>query len=360
MATRRNAARPRRGALALVVAWVGLMGGGFLLAPGASAATTVPVHIKDLTPPLVSINAGDSVAFDDQIQDKTVQVGGGGGLLPSLVSAVVHTDVTLGIPDNQQKNQHVLKPGDPAFVYRFDQTCATCMITYTYRVTVPDSSITGSLLTTVTNQALAQMPQNQVVTYNGQQTTVTIGAPTPFLVNTLVPLPNLPGANLPQLPQLNLPNPTSLLPGTPKIGAVPGGTTQMTNPGKTGPKGIDGSLYAYQVPNGIPQMAPQGHAAPAFDPSRLTGGSSSAGSSGYAPGGSGGQAGTVDGASVPVFGESGSLGGANLADASAQRSSGSGSQGSALPVPALVAIVAMVGVVAALVRTHQARRAAGR
>lgn len=346
MATGRIRWNPRRGVPALVVAVLGLTAGALSLAPGASAATTVPVHIQDLTPPLVNINPGDSVAFDDQIQDKTVQVGGPGGLLPSVISVVVHTDVTLGIPDDQPQNQHVLKPGDPAYVRQFTQSCTTCTITYTYSASVPNTSVTGSLLSSVTSQAIAQMPQNQVVTFNGQQTTVQIGIPTPFLVNTLVPLPNLPGVNLPQLPRINVPNPGGLLPkpGVP----VPGGTQTITTTTTTTTRqGIAGDQYFYDVPGAVPHMAPQGSsAAAAFDPSRLTGSGRLGSSGGSTAGGAGGQAGGHDSAPVPVFGL-----------ASAEQPVGSGSQAT-LPAAALVAVVALVGAAAALVRTHLASRAA--
>jgi hypothetical protein len=40
---------------------------------------------------------------------------------------------------------------------------------------------------------------------------VAIGVPTPFIVNTLIPLPDLPSSNLPQLPVIDVP---TLLPGT--------------------------------------------------------------------------------------------------------------------------------------------------
>jgi hypothetical protein len=351
MATGRVRRISGRGVPVLVLAWTGLMGGSFLLAPGASAATTVPVHIKDLTPPLVSVDPGDSVAFDDQIQDKTVQVGGAGGLLPSLVSAVVHTDVTLGIPDDQPNHQHVLKPGDPPFVQQFQSSCLTCTITYTYRVSVPDTSVVGSVLSTVTSQAIALMPQNQVVTFNGQQTTVTIGVPTPFIVNTLVPLPNLPSVNVPQLPQINVPKPGNLGGVLPTPGTQVGGGTQTitTTTTTTTLHGIDGAQYAYLVGGGVPQMSPLGSAArAAFDPSRLTGtaGSSTGSTSG---GGAAGRAGDPGSGPVPVF----ALDGANLAGASAQRPVAQ----QPVPVPALIALVALAGVAAALVRTHRGRRA---
>ena len=70
------------------------------------------------------------------------------------------------------------------------------------------ASSTPETVNTVTSQAVAAMPQNQVVTYNGKQTTVAIGVPTPFIVNTLLPLPTLPSVSLPQLPKVNVPAPS--------------------------------------------------------------------------------------------------------------------------------------------------------
>lgn len=320
----------RRGAAALGLTGLAVAAGAVVLAPGASAATTVPVHIRDLTPPLVSINPGDSVAFDDQIQDKTVQVGGGSGLLPSTLTVVVHTDVTLGIPDDKPEHQHQLKPGDPAFVQRFDQSCTTCTITYTYRATVPGGSLAGSALNAATSQAIASLPQNQVVTFDNQQVNVQIGVPTPFIVNTLVALPNLPGVNLPQLPPVQVPTPG--LPGAPTLPGLtaPTGTSFLTTTTTTTTRtGIGGDQYTYLTGVDAPAMAPQPGGTRAFDPSSVVPGS------GSGPGQPG------------------------LADASAtstvQRSSSS-----PLSVPALAAVLALAGAAAALARVHQLSRRGAR
>src|SRR3954466_7480548 len=219
MATGRIRRGARRGIAAIVLGWLAILVGSVLLAPSASAEPAVRVDIRDLTPPLVSVDAGGKVTFADAIEDKTVQVGGG-GLLPSLVTVVVHTDVTLGLPSGT----HGLKQGQE-WAETFPRSCVGCTITYTYRVTVPDTSIVGSVLNTVTGQAVAAMPQNQVVTYNGKQTTVNIGVPTPFLVNTLLPLPNLPSVNLPQVPQVTVQVPSS--------GGLPAPQGGTTVPGQT-------------------------------------------------------------------------------------------------------------------------------
>jgi hypothetical protein len=363
MATGRIRRTARRGAIALVLGWVAVMVGSVLIAPSASADPQVTVYVRDLTPPLVSVDAKGTVTFVNQIQDKTVQVGGG-GLLPSLVNAVVHTDVTLGLPSGPHTLQS--QPADqpqpqPASSWqeKFTSSCLTCTITYTYRVTVPSSSVVGSLLTTVTGKAVALMPQNQVVTYNGKQLTVAIGVPTPFIVNTLIPLPNLPSVNLPSQVTVTVPGtgagglPT---PGgaTPSTGVV---TTTTTTTTTSGAQGVDGEQYAYDTGAGAPKMAPADKAAAtAFDPSRFAkSGSSSYGA--YLAGGSGGIPGSYDGASVPVFGQLAGLDGSTLDDAASTTTRPASSSSSALPVPALIAVVALAGVVAALVRTHQANRA---
>jgi hypothetical protein len=356
MATGRITRSARRGLVAIVLGWLAVLVGSVLLAPSASADPTAKVEIRDLTPPLVTVDAGGKVTFTNLIEDKTVQVGGG-GLVPSLVTATVHTDVALGLPSGA----HPLKKGE-SWAETFPSSCVGCTITYTYRVTVPDSSIVGSVLNTVTSQAVAAMPQNQVVNYNGQQTTVAIGAPTPFIVNTIVPLPNLPSVNLPQVPQVTVQVPslggttipqggTSAVPGTQTI-------TTTTTTGTTA-QSVPGTQYTYDTGAGAPQMAPvDTAAAAAFDPSRFSAAGGGAPSGSSSAGGSGGVAGQYDGASVPVFGQLAGLNGSDLETAdSAAAAPGAGSA-PALPVPALAAVVALAAVTAALVRTHQAHRAA--
>lgn len=349
--------RMRRGALrtaaAFVLGCLALVGGLVAFAPSAAADPAVTVYVRDLTPPLVSVDQNGTVTFINQIQDKTVGVTVG----LSVIDATVHTDVTLVLPSGK----HVLQAQpqtDPnpepnsSWKEQFKQSCLTCTITYTYRVTVPNSSIVGAALNTVVAQAAAAMPQSQVVNYNGQQTTVQIGVPTPFIVNTLVPLPNLPSVNLPNLPQVNVPLPG--VPGAvnpPSVPGVPGvsqGTTSITTTTTTTTlHGIDGSLYAYDTGNGAPQLAPEGAGSAAFQSSRVSGSDSS---SQFLAGGAGGVPGVSDSSSTAVYG----LDGTRLSDASAQSPA---RNGSALTIPALVAVVCLAGAFAALVRTAQRRRA---
>src|SRR3954470_11549651 len=282
MATGRIKRSARRGLAAIVLGWLAILVGSVLLAPSASADSQVDFPIRDLTPPLVSVDAGGTVTFSNAIQDKPVQVGG--GLLPSLVTAVVHTDVTLGLPSGAHALQGGKNPADK-WAETFPSSCVGCTITYSYRVTVPDSSIVGSVLNSVTSQALAAMPQNQVVNYNGQQTTVAIGVPTPSVVNTLLPLPNLPSVNLPQVPQVTVQVPS--LGGTtipqPSGGTVPGTQTiQTTTTTGTTPQSVPGTQYTNDRGAGAPQRARvDTAAAAAFAPSRFSaaGGGTPSGSS---------------------------------------------------------------------------------
>jgi hypothetical protein len=361
MATGRIRRGARRGIAALVLGWLAILVGSVLMAPSASADPTARVDIRDLTPPLVSVDAGGKVTFANAIEDKTVQVGG--GLLPSLVTVVVHTDVTLGLPSGAHGLQGGANP-DQEWTETFPSSCVGCTITYTYRVTVPDTSIVGSVLTTVTSQAVAAMPQNQVVTYNGKQTTVTIGVPTPFLVNTVLPLPNLPSVNLPQIPQVTVQVPSLGGVTIPQGGTntVPGTQTVTTTTTGTTAQSVPGTQYAYDTGAGAPQMAPvDTAAAAAFDPSRFFVPGQSAGTpdrSTGSGGGAGGVAGQYDGASVPVFGQLAGLNGSDLAEADSTAAAPGSASAPALPVPALAAVVALAAVTAALVRTHQAHRAA--
>src|SRR3954471_14971952 len=174
----------RRGIAALVVGWLGVLVTSVLLAPSASAAPSATVAIRDLTPPVVSVDAGGSVTFVNQLQDKALKVGGTGGLLPATVDVTVHTDVTLRLPSGTTP-----LPVGASVTETFAQSCLTCTVTYAYRM---DG---GSALTSaVTDAATAMLPA--------------LPLPTPFVVNTLVPLPNLPSVNLPQLPQVNVPVPS--------------------------------------------------------------------------------------------------------------------------------------------------------
>jgi hypothetical protein len=331
MATGRIRRSARRGIAAAMLGWLGVVGGVLLLAPGASAAPTATVTINDVTPPAVSVDAGGSVTFVNAIADKTVSVG---GVLP--VNAVVHTDVTLNLPSGSK----ALAPGQ-SLAQAFAQTTAFT-ITYAYRVD-------GATLAAVSGL----VPP--------------VKAPTPFVVNTLAPaLPNVPSVGLPPLPPVTVP-PLTPPPGdtpvpTPPVGEQP----PPSDPPGEGPAGGDGGIvggatgdgYTYGTNGAAPQMSPSDiAAAAAFDPSRFyVPGRSLGGPDRVGSGGSGGMAGSYDGASVPVFGQLAGLDGSSLDEESAQEAAASSPAAQALPAAALAAVVALAAVTAALVRTHQAAR----
>jgi hypothetical protein len=150
-------------------------------------------------------------------------------------------------------------------------------------------------------------------------------------------------------------------------GPIPGAPTEspLTPPGEApadgpAPQALPGG---YQYDNGIgaAQLSPSAFsAAAAFDPSRYYLPGSSLGGpdrTDSSSNGSGGVAGSYDGASVPVFGQLGGLDGSGLDDPNAQEAASSSAGSPALPAAALAAVVALAAVTAALVRTHQASRA---
>jgi hypothetical protein len=338
MATGRIRRSARRGLAVAVLGWLGVAAFAVFMAPSASADPQVTVPIRDLTVPTVYVDAGGTVTFANQIQDKTVQVGG--GLLPTVTSVTATTEVSLTLPSGTKP----LAPGAQV-AEKFASSCLNCVVTFTYKL---QSNV--SLTQPLTDAALGLLPP--------------LPAPTPFVVNTLVPLPNLEGVNVPQLPPVTLPN---LPGGTPPAGpgpVPPSGTVIGQPPAAGGPapiEGAPGDQYTYNTGAGAPQLSPADIvAASAFDPSRY-----------YVPGrslggpdrkdssanGSGGVAGSYDGASVPVFGQLAGLDGAALDDQSAQETASSSTASQALPAAALAAVVALAAVTAALVRTHQASRA---
>ncbi len=336
----------RRGVAGALLLWLAMLG-AVLVAPSASADPDgrvdplVEVLVRDLTPPYVSVDDGDTVRFTNQIQDKTVQVGGG-GLLPTLVSVTARTEVTLTMPSGTR----VLPPG-VSWDETIDRDCSlpgivdVCLIGYTYRL-----QSNASLTSALTDAALRLLPPLPV--------------PTPFVVTTL-PLPNLPGVDLPQLPVVDVP---TLVPGLADV--VPQVVPQVRPPAvqpppaalppAAGPSGVDGRPYAYDTGTGAAAMSPTGSVARVLDLTRSTP------ASGAAPGaasadGSGGGAEGYDGASVPVFGRLSGLDGA-LHEESAT-SADPGARTDALPLLALVAVVALAAATAALVRTQLAARFGG-
>ncbi|SFL61505.1 hypothetical protein SAMN04488085_11451 [Geodermatophilus ruber] len=319
----------------MLLGWLAAVGGSVLLAPGASAAPSETVAIRDLTPPVVSVDAGGSVTFVNQIQDKTVQVGVG----PlGLVNVTVQTDVSLRLPSGAR----ALQPGQRV-TERFDSSCVTCAITYTYRA-LSGPGLTDALL----GQAIATLPG------------LPVGVP--FVVNTVLPLPNLPSVNLPSPPPITVPLPVPSV-APPVASPTPG--PEAPAPGAPAPAPqapaptVGGTPYSYDTGGTAVAMSPVDEAvAAAFDPARAGVANRPGLTAGGAAGGSGGVPGTYDGASVPVFGQLAGLNGTMIEEESSDTdvAAAPGGAGQALPLPALVAVVALAGTTAALVRTHLARR----
>jgi hypothetical protein len=348
MATGRIRRSARRGLAAAVLGWLGVAAASVVAAPPASAASSYIVHIKDLTPPVASVDRNGTVRFIDEIPNKTVQVGGG-GLIPSLVSVTAKTQVTLTLPSGDHPLEPTTDPAHPNALSAWDEvfptTCVTCKITYRYEL-----SSGSSLTAAISDAAIRALPRLPV--------------PTPFVVNTLIPLPNVPSVGLPKLPPITVPGITGLLPKLPNL-PVPtlpkGGTVFPKTPTPAAPTiaGIPGNIYSYLDADGTPQLAPAGTvAAPGFDSSRYFGtsaGSSGAGSSGSGSGSSAGSSGN-GGVSVPVYPQQGARTVSGLATDSAQRPAPIG--GRTFPAVALAAVLVLGAATVGLVRTFRARRSA--
>ncbi|SEL24154.1 hypothetical protein SAMN04515665_11054 [Blastococcus sp. DSM 46786] len=336
MATGRIRRSARRGVAVALLGWLGITAASVTATPAASAAPTATVPIRDLTQLIVSIDEGGAVTFVNELQDRTLQVGGG-GLLPSLVSVTASTEVTLTVPSGQR----TLAPG-ASVTERFDRSCVTgCWLTFTYSMT-SGAALTQPLID-ATTALLPPLPR-----------------PQPLVVNTLLPLPNVPGVNLPQLPPVTLPaTPPSATPPPAPAPEAPQPPTTAQPPAQAGPapQDVPGDQYTYETGSGgAAQLLPGARAAAAaFDPSRfvlpgLTGSSADGG-------GSGGVTGTYDGAAVPEFGQLAGLSTpAPGGEDAGQVVSATGARPVTLPVAALAAVVALAAVTAALVRTAQAAR----
>ena len=331
MASGRIRQSARRGLGAAVLGWLGMATAAVLLAPSASAAPTATVTIRDLTPPVASVDAGGSVTFVNEIAAKTVRVP------VTNLAVTVRTDVTLSLPSGNKP----LAPGQRV-TERFASTCTSCAITYTYRAEgAPLSAVVG------------QLPA--------------LPARTPFVVQTIVPdLPELPTVNVPELPAVEVPpvpgpgDPPVPAPGpAPAPRAAPAPAPGADGGPAAGPAPVSGNQYSYSTSGGVRMSPADAGAAAAFDPARFSGGSDSFGTGGGS--GSGGLPGGYDGASVPVFGELAGLSGAELEEeSSGEELAGSSAAAQTLPVAALAAVVALATVTAALVRTHQAQRTSKR
>jgi hypothetical protein len=301
------------------------------MAPSASAAPQETVAIQTLTPPVKSVDRGGKITFVNQVPAYSTGVS-----LPLVgsVSATVNTDVSVTFFGQKRDLQF----GQSA-TWTFPDPATAGSITYGYRI-VPQAGLAANVANQVVSTVAGTLPPAPVNL--------------PYVVETLAPLPTLPGANLPQLPQVTvpLPNPGGTVPppNDPDVPPTDGGVT----PPPAGEQTIDGApgdQYTYNTGGGAPQLSPADMAAAsAFDPSRYE-------VPGRRLGGSGGVAGSYDGASVPVFGQLDGLDAPSLDDQSTQEVAAASSTATqTLPAAALAAVVALAAVTAALVRTHQASR----
>jgi hypothetical protein len=333
METGRIRRSARRGIAVAVLGWLGVASLSVLMAPSASAAPQETVEIMNFTPPVKSVDKGGQITFVNKIP--TQNKGGIAIPLVGSVSATIYTDVSVTF-FGQKKD---LQFGQSA-AWTFADPATAGSITYTYRI-VPQAGLAAAVANQVVSTVAASLPPAPVNV--------------PYVVETLVPLPTLPGVNVPQLPQVNVQVPT--LPSAPGTLTPPVDPPGGPNPGPapTPVNGVDGTQYTYTTGGVGPQLSPAGiAAASAFDPSRIAPAGNSTSGSGR---GSGGVPGGYDGASVPVFGQLAGLDGSGLDDQSAQRDASSATPAQTLPAAALAAVVALAAVTAALVRTHQASRA---
>jgi hypothetical protein len=343
MATGRIRRSAQRGIVLAVLGWLGVAATAVFMAPSASAAPQETVEIMNFTPPVKSVDKGGQITFVNKIP--TQNSGGISIPLVGSVSATIYTDVSVTFFGQKRDLQF-----GQWTAWNFADPATAGSITYTYRI-VPQAGLAAAVANQVVNTVAASLPPAPVNV--------------PYVVQTLVPLPTLPGVNLPQLPQVNVQVPT--LPGAPGAPTPPTGTVPFQPPAAAGGptpaavSGIDGNQYTYTTGGVGRQLSPSATAAAsAFDPARLATADSGSGTSGGGSGttsGSGGLAGGYDGASVPVFGQLSGLNGSGLDDQSAQQDASSATPAQTLPAAALAAVIALAAVTAALVRTHQASRA---
>ena len=321
----------RRTLAAVVLGWLAALAGAVLLAPAASAGTTVT--IGKTAPAPLTLHPGDPVTFVNGLAPLPVTVP---GVVPA--KATVLTIETLGGPCGG----HALAPG-ASYTQAFSQT-GTCPISYAY-------SAQGAPLAAV--QGLVPplpSPTSLIVTVLQAVSSVVSSAAPPPPAPAPVPVP------------VPLPAPA---PGGGGSGGTSGGTgaTGTTTTGSSG-GGVSGGTV------GAPAQAPQAVAAGPVSASSPAGtgpgsGSGSGSGSGFRSGGSGSGLASLGhgGASVPVArllaGQIDTpLSDGNAGSSTTPAAATDGGTAPALPIAALAAVVALSTVVAVLVRTHLAARSA--
>src|SRR5687768_8774173 len=93
MATGRIRRSARRGIAAAMLGWLGIVGTAVALAPTASAAPSATIEIRNVTPPVASVDPGGQVVFVNKIPAVNkggISIAGIAGL-----SATVNTDVSV-------------------------------------------------------------------------------------------------------------------------------------------------------------------------------------------------------------------------------------------------------------------------
>src|SRR3954471_24946763 len=225
MASGRIRRSARRGLAVAVLGWLGVAAVSVLMAPNASAAPQETVEIMNVTPPVKSVDKGGKVTFVNKIPAQNK--GGISIPLVGTVSATVFTDVSVTF-FGQKKDLQT----DQSAAWTFNYPATGGSITYTYRIW-PHARLAATIANQVVNAVAASLPP----------ATVNV----PYVVETLVPLPTLPGANVPQLPQVNvqvptLPDTTTPVPPT----DVPPTQPPTNDPTPNGTTGIDGNQYTYE------------------------------------------------------------------------------------------------------------------
>ncbi|TKJ26481.1 hypothetical protein [Blastococcus sp. CCUG 61487] len=202
MATGRIRRTARRGVAAAVLGWLSVAALAVVLATPAGAAPSATIEIRNLTPPVASVDPGGTVTFVNKIPAENR---GGIDLGILSVSATIYTDVTVSFFGEQR----ALQP-EQSTSWKFSAPATAGTITYTYRV-VPQANLPlGITVNDVVNRTLASLPP--------------LPAPIPYVVQTIAPaVPNLPSIGLPPLPQVTVPLPplSGALPAPPQTPGAP-------------------------------------------------------------------------------------------------------------------------------------------
>src|SRR3954467_3232559 len=209
MASGRIRRSARRGLAVAVLGWLAVAAMAGFMAPSASAAPQETVEIMNFTPPVKSVDKGGKLTFVNKIPAQNK----GGISIPLVgsVSATVYTDVSVTF-FGQKKD---LQP-DQSAAWTFNDPATAGSITYSYRI-VPQAGTPAAAVNQIVSTVAASLPPAPVNV--------------PYVAETLVPLPTLPGVNVPQRPQVNVRGPP--LPGPPGTPTPPVDPPGGPNPDPT-------------------------------------------------------------------------------------------------------------------------------